>query len=87
MDRRRFLAASTALTAVSAYTVQSSPVVSLLIVAGVFGLINLPCTSSWALMGVQLRRLLNDPVKLRVFNVVAALVLVASLWPIVTGTH
>lgn len=76
-----------ALTAVSAYTVQSNPVASLLIVAAVFGLINLPCVSSWALMGVQLRRFLDDPVKLRIFNITAAVVLVASLYPIVTGTH
>lgn len=76
-----------ALTAVSAYTVQSSPVVSLLVVAAVFGLINLPCTSSWALMGVQLRRFLDDPVKLRAFNVTAAVLLVASLWPVVASTH
>jgi threonine/homoserine/homoserine lactone efflux protein len=76
-----------ALTAVSAYTVQSSPVVSLLIVAAVFGAINLPCTSSWALMGVQLRRFLDDPVKLRIFNITAAVLLVASLWPVLFGGH
>jgi threonine/homoserine/homoserine lactone efflux protein len=74
-----------ALTAVSAYTLPADPVFSLLIVAGVFGAINLPSVSSWTLLGTQLRRFLNDPVRLRVFNVTMALVLVASLYPVVFG--
>jgi threonine/homoserine/homoserine lactone efflux protein len=76
-----------ALTAASAYVLPAQPVVSLLIVAGLFGAINLPSTSSWALMGAQMRRFLGDPVKLRIFNVTAALVLVATLYPIVFGGH
>ena len=42
---------------------------------------------AWALMGAQLRRLLSDPVKLRIFNICAALTLVATLYPIVFGGH
>jgi threonine/homoserine/homoserine lactone efflux protein len=76
-----------ALTAVSAYTLPADPIVSLLVVAGVFGAINLPSTGSWALLGTQLRHLLGDPVKLRVFNVTMALILVATLYPIVFATH
>jgi hypothetical protein len=38
-------------------------------------------------MGAQMRRFLGDPVKLRIFNVTAALVLVATLYPIVFGGH
>jgi threonine/homoserine/homoserine lactone efflux protein len=72
-----------ALTAVSAYTLPADPIVSLLVVAAVFGAINLPLVGSWTLLGMQLRRLLNDPVRLRVFNVTMALILVATLYPIV----
>lgn len=76
-----------ALTAVSAFIPARDPVVGLLIVAATFGAINLPSVGLWALMGVGLRRLLADPRRLRVFNVLAALTLVATLWPVVTGRH
>jgi len=76
-----------ALTAVTAYTIPSQPILSLLLIAGIFGLVNLPSVSSWALMGVQLRRFLDDPLKLRIFNVTAALILVATLYPIVFDRH
>jgi len=61
--------------------------VGCMVVAGVFGAINLPSTGSWALLGTQLRRFLGDPAKLRVFNVTMALILVATLYPIVFATH
>ena len=73
-----------ALTAVSAYTSKSNPVASVLVVAVVFGLINLPCVSSWTVMGVKLRTLLADPEKLRWFNMGAALLLVATLYPMLS---
>jgi threonine/homoserine/homoserine lactone efflux protein len=76
-----------ALTAVTAYSIPSAPVLSLLLVALVFGLINLPSVSAWALMGVQLRRFLDDPRKLRIFNVTMAITLVATLYPIVFASH
>jgi len=74
-----------ALTAVSAYTLPADPFMSLLVVAAVFGAINLPTVSSWTLMGMQLRRFLSDPLRLRVFNVTMALVLVATLYPVAFG--
>ena len=74
-----------ALTAVSAYTLPTDPVASLLIVAAVFGAINLPSVGSWTLLGTQLRRFLSDPLKLRIFNVTMAVILVATLYPVVFG--
>ncbi|RYZ03739.1 MAG: LysE family translocator [Alphaproteobacteria bacterium] len=74
-----------ALTAVSAYTLPTDPVASLLIVAAVFGAINLPSVGSWTLLGMQLRRFLSDPLKLRIFNVTMAVILVATLYPVVFG--
>ncbi len=76
-----------ALTAVSAYIPARDPGTGLLIVAAVFGAINLPSVGLWAVMGVALRRFLADPRRLRAFNVVAALTLVATLYPVVAGSH
>ena len=76
-----------ALTAVTAYAPKSKPFVGLLVIALVFGAINLPCVSLWTLMGVQMRRFLSQPLALRAFNIVAALLLVATLYPVVFGTH
>ena len=74
-----------ALTAVSAYIPASDPVTGLFVVALVFGTINLPSVGLWTAMGVSLRRFLSDPRRLRVFNVAAALTLVATLYPVVFG--
>lgn len=74
-----------ALTAISAYAPKSQGWVGIFIVAGVFGAINLPVTGTWAIMGAKMRHFLNDPIRLRAFNIVAALLLVASLYPMMAG--
>lgn len=74
-----------ALTAISAYAPKSQGWMGVIVVAGVFGLVNLPSTGSWAIMGAKLRHFLADPKRLRAFNVIAALLLVASLYPLVAG--
>ena len=74
-----------ALTAISAYTLPGHPFISLAIMAGVFAGISLLSTSTWAVMGTQVRRFLHSPLRLRVFNVTASLLLVATLWPILTS--
>ncbi len=58
-------------------------------VAGVFAAVNLPSVAVWAAMGQGLRRWLAVPGRLRVFNVVMAVLLVASLWPVLRmgGLH
>lgn len=71
-----------ALTAITAYTPDSHPLPSVVAVALVFGAVNLPSITVWVLLGTQIRRFLSDPFKLRVFNVVAALLLLSSLYPI-----
>ena len=80
-----------ALTAISAYTLPQHPFLSLAILAAVFAGISLFSTSTWAVLGTQVRRFLHSPVRLRVFNVSAALMLVATLWPVLTsaglGSH
>ncbi len=70
------------LTALSAYRPEGSGLAGVLVVAVIFGIVNLPSVGCWVLLGTQLRRLLNVPWKLRLFNISAALLLLASLWPI-----
>lgn len=70
-----------ALTAMAAYAPKSMGWVGVLVVAAVFGAINLPSTGAWAVLGAKLRRFLSEPARLRAFNVMAALLLVASLYP------
>lgn len=58
-------------------------------VAGVFAAVNLPSVAVWAAMGQGLRAWLAVPGRLRTFNVVMAVLLVASLWPVLRmgGLH
>ena len=74
-----------ALTAISAYAPKSQGWVGVVVVAGVFGVVNLPSTATWAVMGAKLRNFLSDPLRLRTFNIIAALLLVVSLYPMVAG--
>ena len=70
-----------ALAAMSIYLPDESTW-SVLLVAGVFGLVNLPCISSWTLLGLKLREVLGTPQRLRTFNVAMAVLLVASVLPL-----
>ncbi len=74
-----------ALTAISAYTPKSQGPLGIALVAAVFGAINLPSTGTWAMMGAKMRQFLSDPMRLRAFNIVAALLLLVSLYPMAIG--
>ncbi len=52
------------------------------IVALIFSAVNLPSVGVWTVLGTQLRRLLNTNTKLRAFNIGSALLLVASMTPL-----
>jgi len=71
-----------AITAISVYT-HSQNVSAIILVALVFGAINLPCVGSWVLLGQQMQRVLTNPVRVRIFNAVMASLLVASLYPVI----
>lgn len=71
-----------ALTAISAYTAEQT-LAGVALVAVVFGVVNIPSVGVWTVMGQQLRRVLTNPARLRAFNVTMAVLLVATLWPIV----
>jgi len=70
-----------ALTALTVYA-PSQNFLSVLLVAVVFGGINLPCVSLWTLLGQQLQRLLTSRRRLVVFNVSMAVLLAVSLYPV-----
>jgi threonine/homoserine/homoserine lactone efflux protein len=54
-----------------------------LIVLAVFALTTIASTATWTGFGVALRRLLRDPRHARVFNIVMAVLLIATIIPIV----
>jgi threonine/homoserine/homoserine lactone efflux protein len=56
-----------------------------LVVPLVFALINLPSVAVWAATGTALRHWLSDARRLRAFNITMALLLVASLYPMILG--
>ena len=57
--------------------------VAVALVALVCGLVNMPSVFVWVVLGSKLQNLLDSPIKLRVFNYGMALLLLASLYPVV----
>ena len=55
----------------------------LVLVILLFGAVNLPSISLWAISGVALRRLLDDPLRLRRFNAAMAVLLLLSMVPVI----
>lgn len=70
-----------AVTAMAVYTSPQAPFLSVVLVALAFAVVNVPSVSTWAGFGVALRGFLADPARLKWFNIVMGLSLVASLWP------
>lgn len=73
--------------AAGAVTTYTSPggnlLAEALLVAGVFAAVSFPCVALWTAFGAALERLLRRPLWLRVFNVIMALMVVASTLPFV----
>lgn len=70
-----------AVTAITLYAPDRSSM-AILWVGLVFAAVNLPSVSTWTLLGQQMRRWLSSPARLRAFNIAMALLLVASLVPL-----
>lgn len=70
------------MTAMTAYLPVNATLPQVLLLAGLFLVLGLPCVGSWAAFGSGMRRFLQDPLKLRIFNLSMALALVASLVPL-----
>ena len=71
-----------AVTAVATYLMVADATMNALLVALVFGIVNLPCIAVWVLFGVGMRQILSDPFRVKLFNWLMAGLLVASLWPV-----
>ena len=69
--------------AVALYVRPECAFLDLLILLIVFGLATLLSTVTWSSFGVALSRVLRDERRARVFNIVMALLLVASIVPMV----
>lgn len=72
-----------ALGAVAAYVPEPS-LMAYASVALVFSAVNLPSVSVWAGAGQAVRRWLEGPGRLQAFNWTMAVLLVLSLWPVIT---
>ncbi|WP_334168064.1 LysE family translocator [Achromobacter mucicolens] len=68
---------------VATYTPQNGFFANLVIATLVCGIVNLPSIGIWVTFGTALRRVLHRPAAIRAFNVGMALLLVASLYPVV----
>ena len=55
---------------------------NVIVIAALFALVNLPSVGVWVMFGSALRRLLQNPRWLMLFNVLMALLLVISLYPL-----
>ena len=74
--------------AIATYTLPQAYMTSVLVISLLYGFVGLPSSVLWAAGGVGLRRFLDDERIVRGFNIVMALLLVASLIPSLTsGSH
>ena len=69
-----------ALTAISVYAPDRTGW-TIVLVAATFGAVNLPCVSSWTVIGQQMAKLLKSPRRLIAFNWTMAALLVLSIIP------
>lgn len=74
-----------ALTAISAYTIANNMLLSVFIVIFVFLAVGMMSANTWTIIGLKLRIFLSNPVAFRAFNISCALILVATLYPVLTG--
>ena len=51
-------------------------------IAGIFAMVAIPCILPWAMLGSGTARILNAPHRLQAFNIVMAVLLVASIVPV-----
>ena len=74
-----------AVGAMAVYVRRDHAFADMLVVTLVFGLVTVPAVVTWAAFGHVLRKALRDPAKVRVFNIAMALLLAASVLPIMIG--
>ena len=73
-----------AVGAVSAYAAVAPFPLNVALIASLFGTFGIVSSATWLGFGTGLKRLLRSPRAVRAVNIVMALLLVASLWPILS---
>ncbi|MBI6952317.1 LysE family translocator [Pseudomonas sp. B21-023] len=71
-----------AIGAITTYTPAQGYVFNVIVIATVFALVNLPSVGIWVMFGSALRNLLRNPRAVVLFNVLMAVLLVISLYPL-----
>ena len=83
VNPKAWFMAISAITTYASTAGGGSKLAQVLLVVMVFGIINLPLVACWGWFGSAMRRFLQDPKNLKMFNITMAVLLVASLYPIV----
>lgn len=73
-----------AMTAISTFLPAQAQALHILSLAALFTALNLPCVAIWGAFGSAMRRVLQNPLRLRIFNITMALALVGSLYPMLS---
>jgi threonine/homoserine/homoserine lactone efflux protein len=83
VNPKAWFMAISAITTYASSVSGGSKLSQVVLVVLIFGTINFPLVACWGLFGSAMRRFLQDPKILKIFNVTMAILLVASLYPIV----
>jgi threonine/homoserine/homoserine lactone efflux protein len=83
VNPKAWFMAISAITTYASSAAGGSKLSQVLLVVLIFGAINFPLVACWGLFGSAMRRFLQDPKILKIFNITMAILLVASLYPIV----
>ncbi len=73
-----------AMTAMTTYLPGTATLPEVLLLTALMTVLGSPCVLVWAAFGSAMRHWLQDPLRLRIFNIAMALGLVASLYPMLT---
>lgn len=72
------------ITCMSTYLPADASAVDMATLIAMFVMVGVPCSFVWLTFGQAMRQWLQDPLRLRIFNVTMAVALVASLNPMLT---
>ncbi|MDZ7938713.1 MAG: LysE family translocator [Rhodoferax sp.] len=74
-----------AVTCMTAYLGADASMLEVALLAGLYLVLGTPCSAFWVGFGQIMRGLLQDPLRLRIFNITMALALLASLYPMLAS--
>jgi len=75
-----------AITLASSFAIDSGYLLlNVVIIVFAHGLVSWPCVTCWLCFGSFIRRFLNTPSKLKIFNIIMAILLALTCWIILTG--